>query len=131
MTSALEYVRYSCGMAGEEVADMVDRLEAEVALLSKSSILRTPVIVDTDADADEMNRLHGEGYGCDWVYPKDAKNSGRMTEEQKERFELRARDLMQWLCTNGHPHMTIIITPTTMELVEGIYARTTNEYVRD
>ena len=30
MTSALEYVRTDCGMAGEEVADMVDALEAEL-----------------------------------------------------------------------------------------------------
>lgn len=30
---------------------------------------KQPVIVAADADADEMNRIHGEGYGFDWVYP--------------------------------------------------------------
>lgn len=29
-----------------------------------------PVVVAQDADADEMNRLHGEAYGTDWVYQK-------------------------------------------------------------
>lgn len=29
MSTALDYVRYSCGIAGEEVAQMVDTLEAK------------------------------------------------------------------------------------------------------
>lgn len=33
MTSALETIRYHSGMAGEEVADMVDSLEREVFTL--------------------------------------------------------------------------------------------------
>lgn len=28
-----------------------------------------PTVVDADADANEMNKLHGESYGLDWVYP--------------------------------------------------------------
>lgn len=35
MTTALEYVRYSCGIAGEEVADTVAALETEIELLTK------------------------------------------------------------------------------------------------
>ncbi len=31
MTSALEHVRYSCGMAGEEVAGEYDAMESELA----------------------------------------------------------------------------------------------------
>lgn len=31
-----------------------------------------PVTVPADADADEMNRKHGEDYGSDWVYPAPA-----------------------------------------------------------
>lgn len=54
-----------------------------------------------------------------------------MTQEQKERFELRARDLMRWLCENGHPHMTIIITPTSAELLEGSIGIHTDEYLVD
>lgn len=33
---------------------------------------RGPVVVPADADADEMNRLHGEDYGKDWVYPTES-----------------------------------------------------------
>ena len=31
MSSALDYVRHSCGVAGEEVADELDRMESELA----------------------------------------------------------------------------------------------------
>ena len=54
-----------------------------------------------------------------------------MTIEQKAEFEAKARDLMKWLCDNGHPHMTIIVTPTSAELVEGCVGIHTHEYVRD
>jgi hypothetical protein len=53
------------------------------------------------------------------------------TDEQKERFELRSRDLIRWLCENGHPHMTIVITPTSAELLEGSIAVQTTEYLVD
>ena len=92
MSDALDYVRNNCGMAGEEVADKLDKLEAEIDSLRKCKLI--------------------------------------LSEEQKERFELRSRDLMKWLCDNCHPHTTIIITSTTAELVEGIIARQTTEYVR-
>ena len=35
MTTALEHVRYSCGIAGEEVANYVDQLQAKVAELAE------------------------------------------------------------------------------------------------
>ena len=35
-----------------------------------------PVVVAPGADADEMNRLHGEAFGIDWVYPPNHKISG-------------------------------------------------------
>ena len=54
-----------------------------------------------------------------------------MTEEQKVEFESKAKDLMDWLCANGHPHMTIVITPTSAELLEGCLAVQTDEFVRD
>lgn len=34
MSDALEHVRYSCGIAGEEVANYVDQLQAKIAELS-------------------------------------------------------------------------------------------------
>lgn len=30
---------------------------------------KKPVVVSSDADADEMNVKHGEAYGVDWIYP--------------------------------------------------------------
>ncbi len=54
-----------------------------------------------------------------------------MTELQKARFEEKAKDLMKWLCENGHPHMTIVITPTSAELLEGAIGIQTNEFVTD
>lgn len=53
-----------------------------------------------------------------------------MTDWQKEAFEEKAKALMCWLCDYGHPHMTIIITPTSAELVEGLQAIETNEFVK-
>lgn len=44
-----------------------------------------PVIVAPDASADEMNRLHGEAYGIDWVYPEQPQEKPRaLTEERAE-----------------------------------------------
>lgn len=57
-----------------------------------------------------MNLLHGESYGVDWVYPVDPRHAT---------FEAAARPLIKWLCENGHPHHTIIVTPTNAELLEG------------
>ncbi len=54
-----------------------------------------------------------------------------MTELQKAEFEEKAKDFMDWLCKNGHPHMSIIITPTSAELLEGSIGVQTNEFVRD
>lgn len=54
-----------------------------------------------------------------------------MTDEQKAEFETKAKDLMNWLCANCHPHMTIIITPTAAELVEGCIGFTSTEFLRD
>lgn len=52
-----------------------------------------------------------------------------MKEKQKEEFELKSKALIKWLCENGHPHMTIIITPTSAELLEGSVAVCTKEFI--
>lgn len=54
-----------------------------------------------------------------------------ISDEQRERFESIARDLMRWLCESGHPHMTIIITPISAELLEGSIGIQSSEYVKD
>jgi len=38
--------------------------------------------------------------------------------------------LIQWLNDNGHPYMTVIVTPCSAELVEGQLAHTTMEFVK-
>ena len=54
-----------------------------------------------------------------------------MPEEKRQEFVAKAKDLMEWLCANGHPHMTIVITPTRAELLEVCAAVVTDEFLRD
>jgi len=37
----------------------------------------------------------------------------------KPDFETVVRPVLNYLCENHHPHVTVIITPTTAELLEG------------
>jgi hypothetical protein len=41
------------------------------------------------------------------------------TEKQRKEFEELARPMLKWLCENCNPHSTVIITPTTAELLGG------------
>lgn len=41
-------------------------------------------------------------------------------ETENNSFENVVRPVLQYLCENHHPHVTVIITPTTAELVEGV-----------
>lgn len=53
-------------------------------------------------------------------------------EQLAASFEAAARPLMQWLCENMHPHVTVIVTPTDAQLMEGV--RSTGQimdYVKD
>lgn len=54
-----------------------------------------------------------------------------MNKEQREEFEKLARPLIKWLNDNSHPHTTIIITPTSAEVLEGVCAFPTNDYIKD
>lgn len=42
-------------------------------------------------------------------------------------FEEAARPLIRWLCENGHPRKTVIVTQTTAELLEIESELTTGE----
>lgn len=46
-------------------------------------------------------------------------------------FEDAVKPAIKWLNENMHPHATIIITPTGAELVEGIKAFNTTEFIKD
>lgn len=50
---------------------------------------------------------------------------------QQAEFETLTRPLIRWLNDNWHPHVTVVITPTRAELLEGLVAFTTTDYVRD
>lgn len=38
---------------------------------------------------------------------------------------------MRYLCENFHPHVTVVVTPTTAELSVGHIAFNTDEFVKD
>jgi len=54
-----------------------------------------------------------------------------MTEQQRIDFESAAKPLIKWLCDNMHPHATVIVTPTSAELLEGLAVMRTDEFVKD
>lgn len=53
-----------------------------------------------------------------------------MNELNKEFHDL-AKPLIEWLNKNFHPHVTVVITPTTAEVLEGAVGFTTDEFIRD
>lgn len=57
MSSALDYVRYSCGIAGEEVANYVDELEEQI---SKDSAL-------IDQLRDELEKCQKDAERLTWL----------------------------------------------------------------
>lgn len=54
-------------------------------------------------------------------------------EELNEgKFEELARPMVKYLCENYHPHVTVIITPTSAELLEGLKTiGRVEDYIRD
>lgn len=54
-----------------------------------------------------------------------------ITEEARDEFEQLAKPLIKWLNDNLHPHSTVIVTPTTAEVLEGVACVSTNEFLRD
>lgn len=54
-----------------------------------------------------------------------------MMEKRRTEFELMVRPIMEWLNKVGHPHMKIIIDCTCAEIVEGLNAFETIDYVPD
>ena len=58
---------------------------------------------------------------------------GPLTEGQinANSFEALTRPIIKWMNANTHPHVTVVITPTSAELLEGMAAFTTDDYVRD
>lgn len=50
----------------------------------------------------------------------------------KNKFEELTKPILKYLCENYHPHVTVIITPTSAELLEGLKTiGYVDEFVRD
>ena len=55
-----------------------------------------------------------------------------MSDEQNKQFEEAARPLIKYLCENCHPHVTVIVTPTRAELLEGLRStKLIEDYIQD
>ncbi len=55
-----------------------------------------------------------------------------INEHQQNEFETLVRPLMKFLCDNCHPHVTVIVTPTNAELLEGVCSTgEIMDYVKD
>ncbi len=55
----------------------------------------------------------------------------KLTDEKRKEFEELSKPLMKFLCENCHPHVTVVIEPTSAELLEGQMAVNTDEFVVD
>ncbi len=67
------------------------------------------------------------------VRKKKTKNVFYMPENAKlVGFEEAARPLIKWLNENCHPHVSVIVTPTNAELLEGLISTgEIMDYVKD
>ena len=55
-----------------------------------------------------------------------------LTKEQREEFDYISRLMIAWLCNNCHTHVSVIVTPTNAELLEGVCSTgQVLDYVRD
>jgi hypothetical protein len=57
--------------------------------------------------------------------------TGGVMDEKAKKLEELARPLIQWLNETYHPHVTVIITPIHVELVEGLVGIPVLDYVKD
>lgn len=57
--------------------------------------------------------------------------SEKHKQERQDEFESIVRPVIKWLAENQHPHTSLIITSTHAELVEGVRAISTSEYLPD
>ena len=54
-----------------------------------------------------------------------------MSEQEIKKFEELAKPLIKFLNDTFHPHVNIIITPTSAEIFTGEAAVHTNEFIKD
>lgn len=54
-----------------------------------------------------------------------------MTKEQIKEFEIICKPVIKFINDNFHPHITVIISCDSAELLEGSCAIRTDEYIKD
>ena len=58
-------------------------------------------------------------------------NEMNMDDPKRQEFEAVTRPVIEWLNANCHPHVAVVIEPTSAVLYEGEVAYTTHDYLRD
>lgn len=53
-----------------------------------------------------------------------------VNQQRQQAFEKAVKPLIEWLNEHGHPHMTLIVTQTHAELLEGVCSVVTHEHVK-
>jgi len=68
-----------------------------------------------------------------WTSEDTAYRPGGLAQPEQERkeFESVVRPVIEWLNAHWHPHVTVVITPTSAELSVGEIAYSTTEFIRD
>lgn len=54
-----------------------------------------------------------------------------LSAEKMLEMEKAAKSLVKFLCENCHPHVYVIVDPTSAELVEGISMVKIEEFIKD
>jgi hypothetical protein len=54
-----------------------------------------------------------------------------ISTEQGKNFEEVTKPVIEWLNNNGNPHLSVIITTDSAELVSGEYQYFTSEFIKD
>lgn len=54
-----------------------------------------------------------------------------LNDKQRAEFEVVTRPVIKWLNENCHPHVSVVIEPARAELLEGVCAYPTQDYIRD
>ena len=55
----------------------------------------------------------------------------RWTEAQRKEFEVASKHLIEFINKHGNPHMSVIVTPTSAELLSGEMFIKTEKFIKD
>lgn len=54
-----------------------------------------------------------------------------LSKEKMEEFEKLTRPVIKFLNDNFHPHVEVIISPSSAEILEGVFYFPTKDYIKD